>query len=98
MRAAALADRDLLGLWRKCQHLGLDQRIVEDDVGLRKQANRTHREQVRRARSGTDEVDLAHQSAASAGSGTRRTNFTATADGGRGNAPAMSSCGSRSTL
>ena len=36
---------------------GMDERVVEHDVGPREQIRRTHRQQVRRAGAGADEVD-----------------------------------------
>ena len=60
---AAFADGDLFGAGGERHRIGMHQRIVEDDVGLREQFRRAQREQVRRAGSGANEIDDAAHAA-----------------------------------
>src|SRR6185436_12708984 len=92
-----LADRDLLGARREREHVVVDQRVVEDDVGRREEPRRAHRQEVDGARACADEIDAAHQSAATA-TGSRRWMKIGAATALPGSAPVRSSCGSRSTL
>ena len=55
--AAALADRDRSHA-PPARRIGMHQRVVEHDVGAREQARRAYGQEVGRARSGADEVDV----------------------------------------
>ena len=57
MLAAAFADGDLLRACGERERLGMHERIVEDHVGGLEKFRRPQREEIRRARSGADEID-----------------------------------------
>ena len=71
--AATLAHRDLLRAFGEGDGIRVDERIEEDDVGGGEQARRPQRQEVGRARAGTDEVDRTRCGTRGGQGGTRRT-------------------------
>src|SRR5688572_3806976 len=61
MAARALPDGNFFSPWSERQRFRMDERIVKNHIGFAEHPDRSHREEVRRARPGADEVNDPHQ-------------------------------------